>query len=41
MKPFAAIAALAGMDPGNHETTRISGVLATLDRIARLPRARW
>jgi len=36
-----AIAALAEMDPCNHEDTRINGVIATLDRIARLPRATW
>ena len=28
---------LARLDPGNHEATRLSGVLATLERIAHLP----
>ena len=31
-----SIAELARLDPGNHDATRLSGVLATLDRIGRL-----
>lgn len=33
-----SIEALAALDPGNHQTTRITGVLKTLARIDRLPR---
>ena len=29
------IAELARLDPGNHEATRLSGLLATLERITR------
>lgn len=32
-----AIAELARLDPGNHEASRLSGVLATLERITHLP----
>ena len=35
------IAQIAATIPRHQETTRISGVLATLDRIARLPCPRW
>jgi hypothetical protein len=31
------VAELVRLDPGHHETARLSGVLATLDRIGRLP----
>ena len=33
------VAELARLDPRNHEANRLSGVLATLDRIARLTSA--
>lgn len=33
-----SIEALMALDPGNHPTTRITGVLKTLARIERLPR---
>lgn len=33
-----SIEALVALDPGNHPTTRITGVLKTLARIDRLPR---
>ncbi|MEM1151653.1 MAG: hypothetical protein AAGI03_14035 [Pseudomonadota bacterium] len=32
------IEALMALDPGNHQITRITGVLKTLARIDRLPR---
>lgn len=35
------IAQIGATIPRHHETTRISGVLATLDRIASLPSIRW
>jgi len=33
-----SIEALVAFDPGNHQITRITGVLKTLARIDRLPR---
>ena len=33
-----SIEALVALDPGNHQTTRITGVLKTLARIEHLPR---
>jgi len=32
------IAELARLDPGNHEANRLTGLLATLDRITRFTR---
>ena len=36
-----SIAEIAATIPRHQESTRISGVLATLDRIARLPSPYW